>query len=442
MAPFLKFQTPRSEVLAAPVSTAHASDPLAWVDDYEKPGDFIKAFLQFGGDDDGSDDDPCSGEQATAHLGDHCSRARSRSRSRSHPKPQAKRMPKAAAAARTAAPHSKPLPKKMPRSRTTSTSGPPATLGIQPIEEPSPLPTPRGRPQQTPWPRAMLSAPMVSQASASDPQRPAVAVLARHAARLGGMAGQNLETAVQTVISRGHLLSPRPALEAAVLAGRFDFLNSQSSYSGVKADFAKVYREHGPRRPETDQFVRSMSPTAGLGNSMVPPLPAPSLHGLRYIFAEPGTTIELAPEEVGFGHDAQYELFGGARDGAEPRSILQTAVEIASGLTPVEALPAFTVCRHESRWYCRTGNRRLAALRVARRFRPERCGRLRVTVVPADDGFLHGTWNRGPKLTTQRNGIDCCGRWLVVRETGEAVGWEDPDCAEYGSDLMALLFSF
>lgn len=309
----------------------------------------------------------------------------------------------------------------------------------------------------------MLSAPMVSQASASDSQRPAVAVLARHAARLGDMAGRNLETAVQALIRRGPLPLPRPALEAAVLAGRFDFLtlpsprpafegavladrfdflNSQSSYSGVKADFAQVYREHGPRRPETDQHVRSMSPTAGLGTSMVPPLPAPSLRGLRYIFAEPGTTIELAPEEVGFGHDAQNELFGGARDGPEPRSILQTAVEIASGLTPVEALPAFTVCRHESRWYCRTGNRRLAALRLARRFRPESCGRLRVTVVPADDGFLHGTWNRGPKLTTQRNGIDCCGRWLVVRETGEAVGWEDPDCAEYGSDLMALLFSF
>jgi len=160
-----------------------------------------------------------------------------------------------------------------------------------------------------------------------------------------------------------------------------------------------------------------------------------------------GGFLELSLADVRFAHSAQSELFGRSSDKGSQQdgeSLLLFVVELLSGKKGPEDVPIFEVCRHMGLWFCRSGNRRLAALRLASRYRPDgRFDRIRVRVVPPDHIFLYGipSKNKRPKLTTHLNGEECQGRWMFVRETGESVGSGDGigGLAEYGADLLSLL---
>lgn len=155
------------------------------------------------------------------------------------------------------------------------------------------------------------------------------------------------------------------------------------------------------------------------------------------ISLQTGKLQEMPVAAIRFAHNDQSERFGSSQN-LEQRSILQLVVELLSGLKQLKEIPIFSVCQHEGRWYCRTGHRRLASLRLANRWAPGGFERVSVQAVEVDKIFLSGKHGR-PKLTTHLNGQDCDGRWLMVRETGEAVGREAQGIGEYGSDLLALL---
>jgi len=166
--------------------------------------------------------------------------------------------------------------------------------------------------------------------------------------------------------------------------------------------------------------------------------------------------IQLQALEVRFAHDAQSECFGkaSAREGGSSSSrskssnaggsILQLAAELLSGATLASAVPEFTVCRHENLWYCRSGNRRLAAFRLAASFDSHRFGVLQVRAVATDDIFLYGAGSKRAKLSTHKNdlpGHPCKGHWLRIRETWEPVGggFISSRDEDYGADLLMLL---
>jgi len=139
--------------------------------------------------------------------------------------------------------------------------------------------------------------------------------------------------------------------------------------------------------------------------------------------------------DLRFAHNDDTELF------QDQRSILETAVELLSGKTSCERIQHIEVCRHEERWYCRTGNRRLASYRLAQLAAPHRFSTIPVAVKEVDHAFLTGGLRR-PKLTTDRNGVGCAGQWLVIKETGETVGQLpslEHDSEGYGADLLWLL---
>jgi len=162
-----------------------------------------------------------------------------------------------------------------------------------------------------------------------------------------------------------------------------------------------------------------------------------------------GGYLELAIDEIHFSHDGQSETFGKATEKSAREagwSLLQLAVELIAGVTAAEDVPEFNVCSYQGHWWCRSGNRRLGAFRLAHRFAPERIRRLRVKTVPCDTIFTHGAGpGRRPKLTTYRNdrpGEPCEGRFLLIKETGEycgLVGASRTDLQEHGADLLSLL---
>ena len=160
-----------------------------------------------------------------------------------------------------------------------------------------------------------------------------------------------------------------------------------------------------------------------------------------------GAMVNLFIPDICFSHDSQREHFGVAKAKGEDhcRGVLQLAVELLLGITLPGEVPAFCVCNHAGMWFCYSGNRRLAAFRLAHRFCPDRFTRLMLPAVALGDGdsdtrrdFLDGGRFQ-KKLTTGRNGPKCCGQWLLMIETGEAVGRSLPGCAEYGCDLLELL---
>eukprot|EP00929_Paragymnodinium_shiwhaense_P071384 TRINITY_DN36299_c1_g2_i4.p1 TRINITY_DN36299_c1_g2~~TRINITY_DN36299_c1_g2_i4.p1 ORF type:complete len:549 (+),score=124.50 TRINITY_DN36299_c1_g2_i4:94-1740(+) len=155
--------------------------------------------------------------------------------------------------------------------------------------------------------------------------------------------------------------------------------------------------------------------------------------------AEIGSRLELDVCEVRFGHNDQSEIFG--RPQSKSTSILQMSVEMLSGLLSKFQIERFDVCNLEGKWYARTGNRRLAAHRLASRFAPGRLKKVTTNVVKVDRIFVRGHEGKAPKLTTFRNGKHCEGRWLFIRETGEPIGFSYPDegMEEYGADLLSLL---
>ena len=101
-------------------------------------------------------------------------------------------------------------------------------------------------------------------------------------------------------------------------------------------------------------------------------------------------------------------------------------------------LPQIKVCWHDGNWFCRTGNRRLAALRLAYRVAPGRVRYMKVQAIAADRAFADGVFGKRPKLTTHLNGTHCRGRWIRIKETGAAIGDVDHG-PEYGLDLLQLL---
>ena len=142
--------------------------------------------------------------------------------------------------------------------------------------------------------------------------------------------------------------------------------------------------------------------------------------------------------QVRFSHNDQSETFGGGSQKREERSVLQTAIELAAGMTPVRMLPRIRVCWYDGICYCRTGNRRLAALQLAHRITPERVKYFMVQPVAVDEAFIYGVQGKRPKLTTMLNGDHCRGKWIVMRETNEVIGHSQRR-TEYGVDLLQLL---
>jgi len=264
-------------------------------------------------------------------------------------------------------------------------------------------------------------------------------VLARHSARLGPGAARGLEDAVRRVAEQASETEAEPWL----------FLQSQeglSAFQAAKSASAAIYSRKG-RTVDADKEARWQLGTGAfaelLGDealevpfrALPPPPPAKPEEGQR----EKGELILLPISTVRFAHNNQSEHFV---HGDGDCSILQLAVELVTGLTPLEAVPAFTVCRHGNQWYCRSGNRRLAALSLAALFCPDRFHCVWVRRVATDATFLKGTRGR-PKLTTHLNGPECEGRWLVIKETGEAVGSPGAlnalSLVPYGADLLSLL---
>lgn len=283
-------------------------------------------------------------------------------------------------------------------------------------------------------------------------------VLARHVVRLGNTtAGRSLEGVIRTML--------RDAVQTAVRASgaereaakcvveTWKFLMDPTGLSEFRKDkesFSRAYAAHGCT-PNGDKVVRSMLPANDLlskaaGRASLPePITVPNMP------LQPNTRAVFPIGAIRFAHDAQSEVFGRNNletgpGGARPaRSILQLTIELIAGMTELKDVPHFRLCQHDSQWYCRNGNRRLAALRLARRFAPGRFEETQVQIVDPDPDFLVGIGGRLPKLTTYRNGMHCRGRWLRIKQTGERVCGEalPPHVAgeeDYGADLLSLLF--
>jgi len=268
----------------------------------------------------------------------------------------------------------------------------------------------------------------------------AMQVLARHCARLGPVAAGGLEEAVKGAVA---MAVDQDMVDKVEI---WDFLDEQqgrTAFNAVKLA-ANVYGHKG-RTPQADAEVRwqlglmDHSRQLGeealeipLGESPPPPPHPPAEEGK-------GELMLLPISDVRFAHNNQSEHFMNC---AKDCSILQLAVELVAGSTPIEAVPTFTVCWHAGQWYCRSGNRRLAAFVLASLFAPRRFDSVWVRVVATDPIFLNGrsSAKARPKLTTHLNGEDCQGRWLLIKETGEVIGHPSAlNTPPYGSDLLALL---
>ena len=255
-----------------------------------------------------------------------------------------------------------------------------------------------------------------------------IEVLARHVARLGP-AGVCLEETVRQVAW--------PVDDKNQL---WKFLWNEYGrdvYSRTKQRFEYVYASRPERHKlEADREVcrtfSSTSSDAGRGSLKV-------TKPVRRYASPPGTRPKkMHIMQVRFSHNDQSETFGGGTKTREERSVLQTAIELAAGLTQVRMLPRIRVCWYDGICYCRTGNRRLAALYLAHRIAPERVKYLIVQPVAVDEAFIRGVHGKRPKLTTMLNGDHCRGKWIVIRETKEVVGHSQRG-TEYGLDLLRLL---
>jgi len=245
-------------------------------------------------------------------------------------------------------------------------------------------------------------------------------VLARHSARLGA-GGAALEEAVKVALwgkedqpgCWGFLLSPQKMAE----------------YRDERRNFEKIYKSPGQKH-QADERVRNLLGSELIaGQPAIPRYPPPIIpKGWNRLAADHSEAsrgiMELPTHEVRFAHDTQSEIFAHNHERGSKRTLLQLVVELLVGSTPPESVPMFDVCKHNGHWYCRSGNRRLAAMRLAQRFWPERFGYIRVKAVATDKIFLHGAPDRGkrPKLTTHQNGANCEGQWMFIHETGESVG--------------------
>ena len=256
----------------------------------------------------------------------------------------------------------------------------------------------------------------------------AMEVLARHAARLGP-AGHSLEKVVQQVVLLG-----------AQNNAFWQFLedaHGQEAYQRLRRRFERIHASYANNRKwQADKEICRTFRTEAADGRLV------RLSGSRPPSSSASDghigVMELHIMQVRFSHDDQSERFGGGIVEYEERSVLQTAIELAAGLTKVSALPRIRVCWHEGHWYCRTGNRRLAALHLAHGIAPEHVSHFTVEAVATDQAFTHGVHGKRPKLTTARNGGHCRGKWMYIKETDEAIGNVERD-RKYGLDLLQLL---
>lgn len=256
-------------------------------------------------------------------------------------------------------------------------------------------------------------------------------ILARHSSRLGPVAARGLEEAVSKAVYTNS------EHEKAEL---WQFLQHQS-WKKWATSIATTYSQRGRNRI-TDEAVLAelgiLECRQHLGDEVftIPMGDAPPLLPSRPQEGHKADFRLLKISEIRFAHNDQSEHFVHC---TQDCSILQLAVELLTGLTPLEKVPPFNVCSHDGEWYCRSGNRRLAAFMLAATFAPSRFCCVWAKIVPTDSVFLYGA-NGRPKLTTHLNGEACKGRWLLIKETGEAVGVPSAlNAPPYGADLLALL---
>mmetsp|Transcript_123482 Transcript_123482/g.348994 ORF Transcript_123482/g.348994 Transcript_123482/m.348994 type:complete len:514 (-) Transcript_123482:75-1616(-) len=421
---------PRRDSPQRPPSGSNCSKGTAdWVDDLP-PGGLLALLMR--------PLDTSSSDAASPGCGRSRGQSRSRSRERSRsPEPQAKKMPRP-----------RPRPPKYPPPGLSEKPQPPADTTAQ---SSTPVGLMRAKPKllartATAGYRGAESRtacggsppssyPMHSPRQAATDRFLGMQVLARHAARLGP-ACLGLESAVWKTAKR---CCSKAGLDSSSVWSFLFQNDGWDAYEHEKLKFSAVYSAFGYDR-WGDERVRKLLPLGSQATRSAAVLAPRDASCDVSAGSHVGSTLELPIQEVRFAHDAQSEHFGKWHEHTDTRqTLLQLAVELLAGLTWADSVPEFTVCHHEGHWYCRSGNRRLAAFRLAHRFAPQRFGQVRVKVVPVDDAFLHGTLGRLPKLTTSRNGPKCFGRWIVVRETGEAVGHGWLGTAEYGADLLALL---
>lgn len=281
-------------------------------------------------------------------------------------------------------------------------------------------------------------------------ERVAMLVLARHSARLGvlstGASGELLENSVKIAVER---------TAAGRHQARWHFMFDDSrmeEYLKLRTQFDNIYQSVSPYKAADKKVRELMQHVATQGQDELPHLslrPSPMNWSTRIVENSPysRTTsglMEVETQLVRFSHDSQSEFFvHGPRDDGQ-RTILQLVIELVTGQTDLSNVEPFDVCWHEGFWWCRSGNRRLAAYRLAQRCWKQRFSKIWVKIVPLDDIFLHGN-NRGkrPKLTST-----CGGCWLRINETGEIVGHGCSDAAkdalagEFGTDLLSLLPGF
>lgn len=359
-------------------------------------------------------------------------------------------------------PPSDPPPASMMPGFSRLKRGVPAAPIVQEWPPPLPAPLPVALPDEV----AYTKHPQEPKADAFllTSQRHAMAVFARHIARLGlgkaTGAGANLQEkvirALKDAVARKLPLPPC-----------WSFLNNHEAqpykdFLSLQEEFVKIYQQAGPKNPKADKQVRArirdetekdrvqrMRQLAGHVDWSVQyylyeaTAAQERLAGPVNALPQPhGDEMDLNPLAVRFAHNDQSEKFG--YEGSDLESILATVVELLTGQIQGASLPRFDVCLHEKQWYCRTGNRRVACWRMAHRYDPERFSHVRVKEVVADKVFTQGGTGKRAKLSTFRNdvkGVKCEGRWLKVRETGEHIGFNvaGEEAPEYGEDLLRLL---
>lgn len=266
-------------------------------------------------------------------------------------------------------------------------------------------------------------------------------VLARHVARCGastGDAGAALEDSVFGAVKRridNGSAGQDYWLWTQQRSGVAKYRELVVTYRKIYDPLRDCYTTNGMR--DADAQVRKLLESHKEGHpqlSSLDAVSAPHQQDAQY--------VSLPISAIGFAHDGQSEIFGRDRDGWESRGLLQLAVELWSGDVSPDSVEPFTVTRYSNQWYCRSGNRRLASLKLAER---ARCGQsfgkplgpLRLRVQQVDAAFTGARGGRA-KLTTFTNG-----RLLEVRETGESVGNEalpaETGQESFGADLLSLL---
>eukprot|EP00746_Dinoflagellata_sp_MGD_P019797 gnl/MRDRNA2_/MRDRNA2_146042_c0_seq1.p1 gnl/MRDRNA2_/MRDRNA2_146042_c0~~gnl/MRDRNA2_/MRDRNA2_146042_c0_seq1.p1 ORF type:complete len:613 (-),score=128.66 gnl/MRDRNA2_/MRDRNA2_146042_c0_seq1:42-1880(-) len=277
-------------------------------------------------------------------------------------------------------------------------------------------------------------------------QQYAMRVLARHTARLGNSFGAGLEAALSQ-LGKMYLEPELASASLAPGAGHFTFLCSSHglwTYTEIKRQYMNIYEQYGRNSKGDGEVKRQVEEFTGPDG--IPELALVAEH-LDVLEAELqdlretciGSLTSVPVRHIRFAHNDDTERFRHKGDKVMMRGILQLACELLTGQKSPEQVEIFDICKHRGNVYTRTGNRRLAAYRLAHQMLPEAFNMVQVRLMETDQAFLHGTAAGKPKLTTYENGSDCEGRWMYIRETGEAVGHGFGAGLPFGWDLLSLI---